>query len=99
MDQLSGGITWTYQKPIIPSGKLPGGRCGASLVYADGKLVTFGGHYYGGADKFEYENETWLLDTEKLVWHKILEHPIAEPFSDSYAQCQDIFWAAKNYVF
>jgi N-acetylneuraminic acid mutarotase len=71
MDQLSGGITWTYQKPIIPSGKLPGGRCGASLVYADGKLVTFGGHYYGGADKFEYENETWLLDTEKLVWHKM----------------------------
>jgi N-acetylneuraminic acid mutarotase len=69
--QASGGITWTYQKPLIPNGKLPSGRGGASLVYADGKLVTFGGHYYAGDDKFEYLDETWLLDTEKLVWHKM----------------------------
>lgn len=67
----SGGITWTYQKPLIPNGKLPTGRGGASLVYADGKLVSFGGHYYAGDDKFMYLDETWLLDTEKLAWHKM----------------------------
>ena len=67
----SGGITWTYQKPLIPSGKLPSGRGGASMVYADGKLVTFGGHWFAGDDKFAYSDETWLLDTEKLVWHKM----------------------------
>ena len=69
--QASGGITWTYQKPLIPNGKLPSGRGGASLVYADGKLVAFGGHYYAGDDKFMYLDQTWLLDTEKLVWHKM----------------------------
>ena len=67
----AGGISWTYQKPLIPSGKLPGGRNGASLIWADGKLVTFGGTYFEGDDKFTYLDETWLLDTDKLVWHKM----------------------------
>lgn len=31
----------------------------------------FGGHYFAGNDKFEYLNETWLLDLDKLYWHKI----------------------------
>ena len=38
---------------------------------ADNKLIVFGGHYFKGSDQFEYLNETWLLDTEKLQWHKI----------------------------
>ena len=33
--------------------------------------MLFGGHYFNEGDKFEYLNETWLLDVEKLVWHKI----------------------------
>lgn len=70
-DASGGGIAFAYQKPIIPSGKLPGARGGASVVFADGKLVAFGGHYYGGNDKFVYVDETWLLDTERLVWHQI----------------------------
>lgn len=71
MSNETGGISWSYQKPLIPSGKLPGGRCGSSLVWADNKLVTFGGTFFLGDDKFEYLDETWLLDTEKLVWHKM----------------------------
>ncbi len=34
-------------------------------------MVVFGGHFFAGNDKFEYLNETWLLDVEKLNWHKI----------------------------
>ena len=70
-DDLSGGTAFAYQKPIIPSGKLPPARGGATIVCADGKLVAFGGHYYAGNDKFTYLDETWLLDTERLVWHHI----------------------------
>lgn len=69
---LSGGISFAINKPLIPNGKLPGGRGGASVVYADGKIVVFGGHYFVGEGKFEYLDETWLLDVEKLTWHKML---------------------------
>jgi hypothetical protein len=34
-------------------------------------MVVFGGHFFAGNDKFEYLNETWLLDAENLNWHKI----------------------------
>ena len=34
-------------------------------------MIIFGGHFFSGGDKFEYLNETWILDVEKLVWHKI----------------------------
>jgi len=67
----SGGLSYSGLKPIIPNGKLPGGRGGATTVFVDGKLVAFGGHFYKGNDKFEYLDETWLLDTEKLVWHEM----------------------------
>ena len=67
---ISGGMTYTYNKPLIQT-KLPSGRGGASVVYADGKVITFGGHFYAGDDKFEYLDETWILDTQSLAWHKI----------------------------
>ena len=41
------------------------------MCYADGKLILFGGHFYAGDDKFEYLDETWILDIEKLAWHKV----------------------------
>lgn len=66
----SGGTTFTYHKPLIQT-KLPSGRGGASVCHADGKLIVFGGHYFAGDDKFEYLDETWILDIEKLAWHKI----------------------------
>ena len=68
---LSGGLQYSIHKNIIPSGKVPSGRGGASAVYADGKIVTFGGHYFEGNDKFKYLDETWLLDVEKLAWFKM----------------------------
>ena len=60
---VSGGTTFAYHKPLIQT-KLPPGRGGASVCYADGKLILFGGHFYAGDDKFEYLDETWILDRE-----------------------------------
>lgn len=40
-------------------------------IQANGKLVSFGGHFFSGNDKFEYLNETWLLDVEKLLWYPV----------------------------
>ena len=67
----SGGISYSFNKPIIPSGPIPSGRGGASIVHVDGKVIVFGGHYYAGDNKFEYLNETWVLDIEQLSWHKV----------------------------
>jgi len=70
-DTISGGISYSFNKPIIPSGAIPSGRGGCTTVHVDGKLIVFGGHYYAGDNKFEYLNETWVLDIEKLSWRKV----------------------------
>ena len=46
-----------------------------------------------------HPKEDWIYETKKLVWHKVLEHPLSEAFIDSHDHCQEIFWAAKKYVF
>ena len=46
-----------------------------------------------------HPKQDWIYETKKLVWHQVLEHPSNEAFTDSQNQCQDIFWAAKNYAF
>jgi Rab9 effector protein with kelch motifs len=33
--------------------------------------VCFGGHYYAGDDKYEYLDDTWLLDVDHVTWHKM----------------------------
>jgi N-acetylneuraminic acid mutarotase len=66
----SGGVSYSLNKPLIEC-TTPSGRGGTSCVFANGKLVVFGGHYFSGGDSFEYLNETWLLDIESLEWHKI----------------------------
>lgn len=41
-------------------------------------MLVFGGHFFEGDDKFVYLNDVWLLDIEKLMWHKVTcsgEHP------------------------
>mmetsp|Transcript_7680 Transcript_7680/g.8384 ORF Transcript_7680/g.8384 Transcript_7680/m.8384 type:complete len:356 (-) Transcript_7680:842-1909(-) len=70
INTLSGGHSFSYQKPIVQN-KSPPGRGGCTSIFADGKLVVFGGHYFEGDDKFTYLNDIWLLDNEKLIWHKI----------------------------
>lgn len=67
----SGGMSFSMHKPLIPTGKLPSGRGGSSVVHADGKLVVFGGHYFEGNEKFTYLDETWLMDVERLAWYKM----------------------------
>ena len=67
----TGNITYSYNKPLILTGKLPSGRGGNSIVFADNKLVSFGGHWLAGENQFGYSDETWLLDTEKLKWHQM----------------------------
>jgi N-acetylneuraminic acid mutarotase len=66
----SGGFTFSVNKPILQT-KTPPGRGGSTGVFANGKLVVFGGHFFSGDDKFEYLNETWLLDVDNLVWHQV----------------------------
>lgn len=67
----NGGILFTANRPIVPDGKLPSGRNGCTTVYADGKLVVFGGTYTESEGKFAYMDETWLLDCATMHWHKM----------------------------
>ena len=67
-----GNISYSFNKPIILTGKIPSGRGGNTIVFADNKLVCFGGSWLDGEDLFAYSDETWLLDTEKLKWHKMV---------------------------
>ena len=67
----SGGMSYTSDKPLILAGKLPGSRGGASVVYADSKLVAFGGHWLAEENKFAYSDETWLLNFDQLQWHSM----------------------------
>jgi hypothetical protein len=67
----TGNMCFASNKPLIPSGRMPSGRGGASTVCADGKLIVFGGHYLAGAGTYTYLDETWLFDVDKLTWHKM----------------------------
>ena len=67
----SGGMTFSVHKPLVQCDNIPAGRGGSSIVYADGKMVAFGGHFFAGDDKFEYLDETWLFDVEKLEWYRM----------------------------
>ena len=50
----SGGIIYSGNKPLVPDGKLPPGSNGCSIVYADGKLVAFGGCFTAGEVLFVF---------------------------------------------
>jgi host cell factor len=41
------------------------------MICADMQVVVFGGHAYLGDGKFEYLNDTWVLDVSSLVWQKV----------------------------
>jgi hypothetical protein len=62
--------SYKVMKPMM-NGKIPSGRGGITACYADNKLVVFGGHFYVGDGKFEYSDETWLLDIKNCKWHKM----------------------------
>lgn len=66
-----GGMTYSFHSPLIASTKIPSGRGGASVVAAEGKLITFGGTYLDG-ESFAYLDETWVLDVGKLAWHSVV---------------------------
>lgn len=70
-EDQSGGISYSFNKPLIADGKLPMSRNGSSVVFADNKLVVFGGTFTETEGKFSYLNETWLLDCATLHWHKM----------------------------
>jgi hypothetical protein len=67
----SGGLSFSGNRPLIKSSKLPTARGGTSGVFVDGKLVVFGGTFLKSEGKYEYLDETWILDVEKLLWHRI----------------------------
>ncbi|KAG5184193.1 hypothetical protein JKP88DRAFT_255581 [Tribonema minus] len=61
---------WTRAQTQTNGVRIPA-RGGHSCVSADMQLVVFGGHYYEGAHKFEYLNDVWLVDAEKLSWQPV----------------------------
>eukprot|EP00602_Paraphysomonas_sp_CaronLab_P000197 CAMPEP_0185031222 /NCGR_PEP_ID=MMETSP1103-20130426/18569_1 /TAXON_ID=36769 /ORGANISM="Paraphysomonas bandaiensis, Strain Caron Lab Isolate" /LENGTH=252 /DNA_ID=CAMNT_0027566671 /DNA_START=41 /DNA_END=796 /DNA_ORIENTATION=- len=63
-------MAYLVEKPIV-NGKSPSGRGGNSAVYIDGKLIVFGGHFLESEGKFEYLNETWVFDIEKVAWQLV----------------------------
>ncbi len=60
--------SWT--KPTL-KGASPTARGGHTSVLADYQMIVFGGHYYGGSSKFEYLNDTHVLDIETSTWHNV----------------------------
>jgi len=59
---------WT--KPTL-KGAAPSARGGHTAVLAEYQMIIFGGHYYGGSSKFEYLNDTHVLDIETSTWHHV----------------------------
>lgn len=57
--------------PLFESNPPPKGRGGITLNFVDNKILCFGGHYFAGDNKFEYLNETWILDIQTQIWYKI----------------------------
>lgn len=95
-DQIdTGGCTFHMEKPLVES-KTPIARGGMSCIYANQKLVSFGGNYFESDDKFTYLNETWLFDVESLEWHKI--KCTGEIPGPRYGHCAHIL-GSKMFVF
>lgn len=61
-------VSWT--KPLMNE-LPPPARGGHSCIFAENKLILFGGHYFGGNSKFVYLNDTQALDLETSTWHTI----------------------------
>lgn len=92
----TGGISFSANKPLIPNGKLPSGRGASTATLADGKIVVFGGHYLDGPGKYAYMDETWLLDVDRLTWHKMpCTGQIPGP---RYGHCAHIF-GSRMFIF
>ena len=69
-DALYGDYVVTWTKPVM-NNLPPPARGGHSCVFAENKLVLFGGHYFGGNGKFVYLNDTHALDLETSTWHNV----------------------------
>jgi host cell factor len=86
-------LKWT--KPSI-STPLPPVRGGHGLVSAGLQLVLFGGHAYLGGGKFEYLNDTWVLDVQELTWQRV--YPGGVPPEPRYgASCSIV--GSRMFVF
>jgi hypothetical protein len=63
-------VVGAWTKPTL-KGSAPVARGGHTAVLADYQMIIFGGHYYGGSSKFEYLNDTHVLDVETSTWHNV----------------------------
>ncbi len=70
MASPAGAATLKWRKPHT-EGKRVSARGGHSASVVGSDLVLFGGHVYGGGGKFEYYNDTSVLDLESNTWHVV----------------------------
>jgi N-acetylneuraminic acid mutarotase len=71
-DALPARSVVNWSKPQSnPEGERMVARGGHTTVIADNRLIVFGGHYYCGAQKFAYLNDTWVLDIATLKWQSV----------------------------
>ena len=59
-----------YAVTVI-DGDRPSARGGHTATMAENQIVIFGGSCYTTGGQFAYFNDTFVLDTENRVWHKV----------------------------
>ena len=62
--------TLDYAIAVI-DGERPSARGGHTATMAENQIVIFGGSCYTTGGHFAYYNDTYVLDTENRLWHKV----------------------------
>jgi N-acetylneuraminic acid mutarotase len=68
------GVDWD-STPVLSwlhptfTGRAMSARGGHAAALVGNLLVSFGGHYYGGEDRFVYCNDVWAVDIDTMTWH------------------------------
>ena len=69
--QGNGGMPALSFARIVTDGDSPSARGGHSAAMAEDQVIIFGGSCYTSGGRFAYFNDTFTLDTEHHLWHKV----------------------------
>ena len=69
--QDNGGMLALSFGQVVTDGDQPSVRGGHSAAMAEEQIIIFGGSCYTSGGRFAYFNDTYTLDTEHHLWHKI----------------------------
>ncbi len=69
--QGNGGMPALSFARIVTDGDSPSARGGHSAAMAEDQVIIFGGSRYTSGGRFAYFNDTFTLDTEHHLWHKV----------------------------